>query len=184
MNKAIPTDALLDSYAGLALSLKRLPTKDDLAFRHRNDKAFPHATVFARRFGPKGNLVRQLAEYCRDKAGFDEVLRMCQGYVPSKRQDAEVTPSDNGATLGYVYLIRHGSRREFKIGRTNNALRREGEIGIELPEKVQPVHVISTDDPAGIEAYWHRRFACKRKNGEWFELNAADITAFKRRKFM
>jgi len=84
--------------------------------------------------------------------------------------------------FGFVYLIRSG--RYYKIGRSNAAGRRERELAIQLPEKTQKVHEIRTDDPVGIEVYWHNRFRDLRKNGEWFELTAADIATFKRRKFM
>lgn len=83
-------------------------------------------------------------------------------------------PSDD-AVIGYVYLLKHGARHEYKIGRANNRLRGEGEIRIELPEKVEPIHVIETDDPGGVEAYWHRRFTSKRKEGEWFSLTTQDV---------
>ncbi len=84
--------------------------------------------------------------------------------------------------MGFVYLLKSG--RFYKIGKTNAAGRRERELAIQLPEKAATAHVIKTDDPTGIEAYWHKRFEAKRRHGEWFELDRADVLVFKRRKFM
>ncbi len=180
LSSAYEEPYLLDKVAELTRELGRLPTLDDIRLKASNDSAFPSDRPF-RRLGPKSKLVTRLAEHCRSRAGYEDIIRYCEQYVPPDRRPPNEAVPDEGE-IGFVYLIKSG--RYYKIGRTNSAGRREREIALQLPEKAATVHVIRTDDPCGIEEYWHKRFAEKRKNGEWFELDAADVAAFKRRKFM
>lgn len=181
MNAAFDSDHLLGKLAELALELQRIPVRGDLKLKRRTAADFPSWNTFDR-LGTKLELVRQLGEFCRRDEKFDEVVALCEDYVSSVDSDNDDEDSEHDETIGYVYLFKSG--RYHKIGKSNSAGRREYELGIQLPERIETVHVIRTDDPSGIEEYWHKRFAAKRKNGEWFALNSEDIRAFKRRKFM
>jgi hypothetical protein len=181
LNEAYDRSFILAKLIQLTRALNRVPASGDLRLAARTDSEFPSHNVFAR-LGSKSQRVSRVIAFCDTNPGYEDVAALWkQVVVPEK----PVEPDDlisTPITVGYVYLLKHGSRREYKIGRTNNPVRREGELGIQLPEKAQPVHYIETDDPVGVEAYWHNRFASKRKEGEWFALTAEDVRAFKRWK--
>lgn len=173
------TDHLLERLIELTRELGRFPVYSEIRLKSNRDSTFPTDRTFAR-LGTKQDLVAHVVRYCQSHPGCEDILQIC-AQIPTSSASAE-QPDTGGEEFGFVYLLRSG--RFYKIGRSNAAGRRERELAIQLPEKAATVHVIRTDDPCGIEAYWHNRFAEKRMNGEWFALTPADVKAFKRRKFM
>lgn len=181
MTEAFDEELLIERLVELTQQLRRVPAQGDLLMAARNDSSFPSEKTF-RRLGSKPERAARIVGYCDNNPGNEEVATLWRPFIPDSTDESEDESGSDSVSSGYVYLLKHGSRREYKIGRTNNRLRREGEIGIQLPEKISPIHYIETDDPAGIEAYWHTRFASKRKEGEWFALTSDDVRAFKRWK--
>jgi hypothetical protein len=181
MTEAFDEKFILEKLILLTRRLERVPVQGDLLLAARGDSTFPCEKVF-QRLGPKPQRVSRVIAYCEANPGYDDVAALWRQVATVERSLGVEEAGSTPAAIGYVYLLKHGSRREYKIGRTNNPIRREGEVGIQLPEKLQPIHYIKTDDPAGIEHYWHSRFANKRKEGEWFALTAEDVRAFKRWK--
>jgi hypothetical protein len=177
--KQYSDDEILNKYADLSKELGNLPTTGDLRLKKRRDPGFPNSKLYEDRFGSKLQLAYKLSAHCAYRSELRDVLAWCQDYITGNRQVARGEATVGGET-GFVYLIQMG--KFFKIGRTNDFLRRGREIALQLPEKAAMVHFFQTDDASGIEAYWHRRFAEKRREGEWFELTAKDVAAFKRRK--
>jgi hypothetical protein len=177
---AYEKNALIGKLIELAIKLGKAPTYREIQVEHHRDKSFPDKKTFSR-LGTRRELAGAAVKYCADHEIDGDVVQMFSSLLSPEvegRRSAEDVPAEDG----YVYLIKSG--RYYKIGKSNSAGRREYELSIQLPEKPKTIHIIKTDDPTGIEAYWHRRFDCKRKGGEWFDLDSSDVKAFKRRKFM
>lgn len=183
-NSELDRQSLVIQYIALIRELGHFPIKAELQLKHRNDKSFPTTHTLLRHLGSKPETAKAILFYCREHVGFEDVVPICEAVskdAESVEQKDESGPKEV-VKLGFVYLFKSG--KFYKIGRSNSSGRREYELSIQLPHKLTKVHEIKTDDPIGIEAYWHKRFELKHKNGEWFDLNLEDIQAFKRRKFM
>lgn len=175
-------DELFEQVIPLVRHLGRLPTKAEFRMAARDKGGLASDRTFRKHFGTVTEFASRLRSYCSGRDELNDIATICAAVVQiAGRRHQDIT-DEKTSEFGFVYLIR--SSEYYKIGRSNSVGRRQYELAIQLPNKAQTVHEIRTDDPIGIEAYWHNRFAAKRKNGEWFELAAADIAAFRRRKFM
>jgi hypothetical protein len=172
----ISEEILLRSFAELAMERNEIPTEADLMLKRREDPSFPSKAAF-RRLGGRDQLREKVTAFCSDKKEFALVFELLT------RDHSSILDHrlESNAIKGFVYLLRSG--KYFKLGRTNAVGRRLRELAIQLPQKPDTVHVIETDDPEGIEQYWHRRFEDKRHGGEWFALSSEDVKAFKKRRF-
>jgi hypothetical protein len=179
---AFNEEYLIEKLVQLTKELGSFPTKAHIQLKRRRDNTFPRAGPF-RRLGAKADLAAKVLAYCAGRPELQTGADVCTPMVRGQRKGPgpeHRTPEPE--IFGFVYLMKSGGH--FKTGRSNCAERRESELKILLPEKLELVHEIKTDDPVGIERYWHERFKDKRRGGEWFDLSASDVGAFRRRKFM
>ena len=159
LQEAYDDESVVRRVAALARELGRLPTWGDFRVKRTNDKTFPSHGVFER--FPKAELVRMVLAFCEANPDFGDVEQFFRAAVlPKADPKAATETKPDTANDGFVYLLKSG--KPYKSGKTNHVGRRERELAIQLPQQANAVHSIRTDDPDGIEAYWHRRFAEKR----------------------
>jgi hypothetical protein len=178
-------DELLADAVKLVRHLGKVPAETEWRMARRSNPTLPSRTAL-RALGGRDRLTAKLRELAESDPAYADLLDLLPEPVADAvnyiaAQDILPPPASPSVT-GYVYLGRMGKRKDYKIGSTRAVGRRIDELSIQLPERLIRVHVLFTDDPKGIETYWHKRFESKwTGNGEWFWLSPEDVAAFKRR---
>ena len=162
--------------------IEHFPTKAELKMKKFNDPEFPNNVSIRNHLGTKPIMIKKIFDFCKTNDGFNDILEICLPELKKIKINTVENIVDSNEKYGHIYLLKHD--KVYKIGKSTDVTRRYKKIQTQMPYKMEEVHVIETDDPSGIEAYWHNRFKDKRQNGEWFKLSASDIKAFKKRRFM
>jgi hypothetical protein len=148
-------EALSLALTRLTAKLGHFPTQADVSLEKRADPTFPTMSAFDRHLGRRPAMLQAVRAYATLHPRYGDVLDTLPGPDEARPDGGAVALVD-----GAVYMLKLG--RHYKIGKSFRVPQRHREIAIELPEKPGVIHVITTDDPSGIESYWHRRFAEKR----------------------
>ena len=174
---AYTNEYFLEKLSEAARHFGAIPNTIQMAMYRRTNPSFPARQTFNVNFASRAEMLSQLRKWVGEHSEFADVAAL---FPPEEENEAgeKATRTQDG----YVYLIQWGE--VYKIGRGQDLEKRVKQVRTGLPESGKLIHAIRTDDPPGIEAYWHRRFADERtENGEWFRLSKPDIAAMKRRKF-
>lgn len=178
--QAYEDDWLLEQLVLFIRELGHYPATVEYRWKSRQGVGFPDQKTFSK-FGSKVEIIGRVIDYCDRHPDYADVADICRK-VPNTNQAKDDAQAEAPSNAGFVYLVKSGKR--YKIGKTESLEKRFAGLSAQVAYELLQVHAIATDDPSGIEAYWHNRFKAARKHGEWFELSAEDIAAFKRRKFM
>ncbi len=178
---AFSDEFLLSKASELAKKLGHFPSYTEIKFEGFNNANFPSSGPFKNRWS-----MSELAEAIMKYAELDnnhELFGYAREYLAGKpNKNATIAEVESGSAKGHVYMQKIGDK--FRIGQTNSIVGRYRQVQMETPTQVEYVHTILTDDPMGVERYWHRRFEALKLpiKGDWFALKASDIAAFKRWK--
>jgi hypothetical protein len=189
-NTAYEEAHILESLLRLTRKLGKYPTKHEINLAQKSDSSIPGEGAISRLCN-RATLKKKLLEYCHrheNYADLEEIISAIQ--IRENVEPSDVVSNENVGVNndGYVYLV--SAQDAYKIGSTRAPYRRVAEIANQSAKGAELLHTIATDDPEGIENYWHRRFDAKRidginkQSGEWFQISKEDIKAFKRRKTM
>ncbi|GAB4580418.1 MAG: hypothetical protein Fur0022_31590 [Anaerolineales bacterium] len=126
-------------------------------------------------------LISRLKEYADRRklietiieAGIDEVDELLDPMLEARERTPNLESLQKGKA-GYVYLA-FNMNGFFKIGKSNNPVRREKELKREYGEDLGFWNVITTSDMTWAEAYLHLRFENRRVNNEWFALLSDEV---------
>ena len=180
-------EEILEVLAKLVRQYGRYPTNSEILLEKRDNETIPTPNALRRKLGSKPEAIQKVRAYCSSREDHADLAAILVKEECGVGLDKDACEPNLGARnlkpSGYVYLVKSG--KLYKIGFSENHWRRKGELHKQTSEGITEIHTIAAiDDAPGIERYWHERFKEKRLHGEWFNLSAEDVSAFKKRKFM
>ena len=174
-NQKADSQIYLQKIANAIRYFKKFPTSAELKLYRQVDAEIPTSTTLRSHFGIGTGVANAVRDWIEKNSEFSDLIEL----IPTAQKTPNVISKSSAD--GFVHLIKSG--QFYKIGRGDELEKRVKQIRTTLPDASVLEHSIRTDDPSGIEAYWYRRFADKRANGEWFKLTLQDVAAFKKRKY-
>ena len=149
-------ETFLLQLAQVTKKLGRMPTQVHWRHEQRQNPELCSKGTFETLLGNKDGRLRALRAWVEVHDEYRDVLPLIESEITPNRRESRpgVSVRQMKTVKGVVYLKRFG-RTGYKIGKSANPESRYRQLSSGTLEPVKHVHEIATDDPDGIERYWH-----------------------------
>lgn len=141
--RAYANEFLIEKMIGVMRKMRKFPTYREIQVEKNNDKDLPDSNAFKRLCTQK-QLAERIIKYCNGKGDCYDIIELCRPVLEKNNEENNIIGPDINQELGDVYLFKSG--RYYKIGKTNDTVRRGSELRVQLPEKITLIHSIKTDE--------------------------------------
>lgn len=98
------------------------------------------------------------------------------GNLESRWEISKMKSQLSEVDLEGVYLVRQRGSDFFKIGKSNNILKRIASLQTGNPNRLELIFYFDIiEDPFSYEQYLHDEYSDRRVGGEWFKLKESDV---------
>lgn len=190
LNSALDEEDILRQLVDLCSLQGEFPTIQKMrAAREKFPQRFPSHNTYKRLGGTQAAKACAVVAWLSGKDILTNeesiALKICRPLAIKFEKETEV-PDAHFEACGYVYLFKDTTA--YKIGSSIDPASRRLTLQTGNPRDIRLIHQIITDDPRGIEDYWHRRFNARRRimagGSEWFDLRREDVAVFRSRTRM
>ena len=107
-----------------------------------------------------------------DRFNVDNLMTLDDLHMTSKK-----TPTLGEVADGYIYILK--SDFGYKIGKSKTLKNRLQLFSVKLPFEFEVEGFYKVSDMSAVEIHFHRKYADKRLEGEWFDLNKEELKELK-----
>lgn len=145
------------------------------------DQSDPLFTRFIARFYDEGHLCigeQRNWGIVSSPVGIQGIFWALPKFTSSKMPRTTSIASQPTDNTEYVYLIRLGRTKMYKIGKTNDPQGRLAALQTANPYKLKLLHTFRADNASAAEEALHAQLHHVRLEGEWFKLTDENQKAF------
>lgn len=112
---AYEEEYVLEKVAGFTRELGHFPNRNEIRLRKRSDPRLPTDVTIRKKFGSKQGLTAKMLVFVESNREWSDLVPIVKAELETYDNNTPELDAEASGKAGYVYLMQHGNRKEYKF---------------------------------------------------------------------